>query len=73
MAIRIDVISLISHDCTSILNTSYYKIRINTITTTDKVLKYIKNNGVDFSEHPTMIQRGNGQTTNISAAVPNVA
>lgn len=46
---------------------------LHTITTTDKVIKYGENNKKDFSEHPTVIQRGEERTINIYAAIPNVA
>lgn len=31
---------------------------LHTLKTTDKVLRYGENNQVDFSEHPTVVQRG---------------
>ncbi len=34
---------------------------------------YGENNQVEFSEHPTVVQRGNERTINIYAAIPNVA
>ncbi len=43
-----------------------------TLKTMDKVLRYGGNNQVDFSEHPTVVQRGGVRTINIYAAVPNV-
>lgn len=46
---------------------------VHTFKTTDKVVKYGENNRVDFSEHPTVVQRGNERTINVYAAVPNVA
>lgn len=46
---------------------------LHTLKTTDKVLRYGENNQVDFSEHPTVVQRGDERTINIYAAVPNVA
>lgn len=46
---------------------------LHTLKTTDKVLRYGENNQVDFSEHPTVVQRGEERTINIYAAVPNVA
>ena len=46
---------------------------LHTLKTTDKVLRYGENNRVDFYEHPTVVQRGDERTTNIYAAVPNVA
>ena len=46
---------------------------IHTITTTDKVVKYGENNKIDFSEHPTVVQRGSGRTINLYVVVPDVA
>ena len=46
---------------------------VHTFKTTDKVVKYGENNRIDFSEHPTVIQRGNERTINVYAAVSNVA
>lgn len=46
---------------------------LHTLKTTDKVLRYGENNQIDFSEHPTVVQRGDERTINIYAAVPNVA
>ena len=46
---------------------------LHTLSTTDKVMKYGVNNQVDFSEHPTVVQRGKERTINIYAAVPDVA
>ena len=31
------------------------------------------NNQVEFSEHPTVVQRGNERTINIYAAIPDAA
>lgn len=45
---------------------------LHTLKTTDKVLRYGENNYVDFSEHPTVVQRGNERTINIYAAIPDV-
>lgn len=47
--------------------------RLHTLTTTDKVLRYGENNQVDFTEHPTIVQRGEERTINIYATIPNVA
>lgn len=46
---------------------------LHTITTTDKVIKYGENNKKDFSEHPTVVQRGEERKINIYAAIPDVA
>lgn len=46
---------------------------VHSLKTSDKVLRYGENNQVEFSEHPTVVQRGNEQTINIYAAIPNVA
>ena len=46
---------------------------VHTLSTSDKVMKYGKNNQVDFSEHPTVIQRGKERTINIYATIPDVA
>lgn len=32
---------------------------VHNLKTSDKVLRYGENNQVEFSEHPTMVQRGN--------------
>lgn len=46
---------------------------LHTLKTTDKVLRYGENNQFDFSEHPTVVQRGEERIINIYAAVPDVA
>lgn len=46
---------------------------LHTLKNTDKVLRHGENNQIDFSEHPTVVQRGDERTINIYAAVPNVA
>ncbi|MFR2012410.1 MAG: hypothetical protein ACLS49_13070 [Christensenellales bacterium] len=46
---------------------------IHTLTTTDKVLRYGESNKIDFSEHPTVVQRGSERSINLYAAVPDVA
>lgn len=46
---------------------------IHSFTTTDKVLRYGESNKNDFSEHPTVVQRGSERTINLYAAVPEVA
>ena len=46
---------------------------VHSLKTSDKVLRYGENNQVEFSEHPTVVQRGNERTINIYAAIPNVA
>lgn len=46
---------------------------IHTLTTTDKVVKYGENNKIDFSERPTVVQRGSERTINLYVAVPDVA
>lgn len=43
----------------------YFVFLVHTFTTLDKVLRYGENNQVDFSEHPTVVQRGNERTINI--------
>lgn len=45
----------------------------NRLKTSDKVLRYGENNQVEFSEHPTVVQRGNERTINIYAAIPDAA
>jgi len=46
---------------------------VHSLKTSDKVLRYGENNQVEFSEHPTVVQRGNERTINIFAALPDVA
>ena len=46
---------------------------VHSLKTSDKILRYGENNQVEFSEHPTVVQRGNERTINIYAAIPNVA
>ena len=46
---------------------------IHSLKTSDKVLRYGENNQVEFSEHPTVVQRGNERTINIYAAIPDAA
>ena len=41
---------------------------VHSLKTSDKVLRYGENNQVEFSEHPTVVQRGNERTINIYAA-----
>lgn len=47
--------------------------QVHSLKTQDKVLRYGENNQVEFSEHPTVVQRGNERAINIYAAIPNVA
>ena len=46
---------------------------VHSLKTSDKVLRYGENNQVEFSEHPTVVQRGNERTINIYAAIPDAA
>lgn len=46
---------------------------VHSLKTSNKVLRYGENNQVEFSEHPTVVQRGNERTINIYAAIPDVA
>lgn len=46
---------------------------LHTLCTADKVLRYGENNQFDFSEHPSVVQRGEKRIINIYAAVPEVA
>lgn len=46
---------------------------VHSIATSDKVLRYGKFNQIEYSEHPTVVQRGDERTINIYAAVPDVA
>lgn len=57
----------------SVAKSHFYGFLLHTLSTTDKVLRYGENNQVDFSEHPTVVKRGEERTINIYAAVPDVA
>lgn len=46
---------------------------VYTLKTSDKVMRYGENNQVEFSEHPTVVQRGNERTINLLVATPDVA
>lgn len=46
---------------------------VHSLKTSDKVLRYGKNNQVEFSEYPIVVQRGNERIINIYAAIPDVA
>lgn len=46
---------------------------LHTLYTTDKVLRYGKNNQFDFFDYPVVVQRGEKRIINIYAAVPEVA
>lgn len=61
------------HFAKSAENPLFTGFLIHTLTTTDKVVKYGENNKIDFSEHPTVVQRGSERTINLYAAVPDVA
>lgn len=61
------------HISKSTTNPHFDGFMIHTLSTTDKVLRYGENNQVDFSEHPTVVQRGEERIINIYAAVPDVA
>lgn len=43
------------------------------ISTSDKMLRYGKFNQIEYSEHPTLVQRGDECTINIYVTVPDVA
>ena len=45
---------------------------IHTFSTTDKVVKYGRNNQFDFSEQPKVVQRGEERIINIYAVVPDL-
>lgn len=61
------------HNAKADKNPLFMGFLIHTITTTDKVVKYGENNKIDFSEHPTVVQRGSERTINLYVAVPDVA
>lgn len=61
------------HISKSTTNPHFDGFIIHTLSTTDKVLRYGENNQADFSEHPTVVQRGEERIINIYAAVPDVA
>mgnify|MGYP000840538299 CR=1 FL=1 len=61
------------HNAKADKNPLFMGFLIHNITTTDKVVKYGENNKIDFSEHPTVIQRGSERTINLYVAVPDVA
>lgn len=54
-------------------NAEFSGFLVHSITTSDKVLRYGKFNQIEYSEHPTVVQRGDERTINIYAAVPDVA
>ena len=57
----------------SLRNHRFRGFWVHSLKTSDKVLRYGENNQVEFSEHPTVVQRGNERTINIYAAIPDVA
>lgn len=61
------------HSTNSAQNLAFCGLWLHSLKTSDKALKYGKNNNVDFSEHPTVVKCGNVRTINIYAAVPDVA
>ena len=61
------------HSANSAQNPAFRGLCIQSLKTSDKVLKCDENNKVDFSEHPTVVKRGSVRTINICAAVPDVA
>lgn len=46
---------------------------VYSLKTSDKVVRYGENNQVEFSEHPTVVQRGNERTINLLVSTPDVA
>ena len=61
------------HNANSAQSPKFRGFWVHSLTTSDKVLRYGENNQVEFSEHPTVVQRGNERKINIYAAVPDVA
>lgn len=61
------------HKVKSAENAGFSGFLVHSITTSDKVLRYGKFNQVEYSEHPTVVQRGDERTINIYAAVQDVA
>lgn len=54
-------------------NAEFSGFLVHSITISDKVLRYGKFNQIEYSEHPTVVQRVDERTINIYAAVPDVA
>ena len=46
---------------------------VYSLKTSDKVVRYGEKNQVEFSEHPTVVQRGNERTINLLVSTPDVA
>lgn len=46
---------------------------VYSLKTSDKVVRYGEKNQVKFSEHPTVVQRGNERTINLLVSTPDVA
>lgn len=46
---------------------------VYSLKTSDKVVRYGENNQVEFSEHPTVVQRGNERTINLLVSTSDVA
>lgn len=61
------------HTAKAAENAGFSGFLIHSISTSDKVLRYGKFNQIEYSEHPTVVQRGDERTINIYAAVPDVA
>ena len=57
----------------SLRNPRFRGFWVHSLKTSDKLLRYGENNQVEFSEHPTVVHRGNERTINIYAAIPDVA
>ena len=61
------------HLSKSAVNPCFDGFLLHTFYTADKVLRYGESNKFDFSEHPTVVQRGEERIINIYATVPDVA
>lgn len=46
---------------------------VYSLKTSDKVVRYGENNQVEFSEHPTVVQRGNERAINLLVSTSDVA
>lgn len=61
------------HISQNTINLHFDDFMIHTLSTIDKVLQYGENSQIDFSKHPTVVQRGEERIINIYAAVSDVA
>lgn len=54
-------------------SSDFMSFLVYTLKTSDKVMRYGENNQVEFSKHPTVVQRGDERTINLLVSTPDVA